>query len=53
MTQPSAKTMAVDTKTGKILLSAATVIVSPATEAGKKPTKTITEGTFGVLVVGQ
>jgi DNA-binding beta-propeller fold protein YncE len=53
VTQPSAKTMAVDKETGKILLPAATVIVTPATEAGKKPTKAITEGTFGVLVVGQ
>ena len=53
ITQPSAKTMALDKKTGKVFLSAATVITTPATEPGKKPTKTITEGTFCVLVVGK
>jgi YVTN family beta-propeller protein len=53
MTQPSAKTMALDKKTGKVFLSAATVVTTPSAEAGKKGTKAITEGTFGVLVVGQ
>jgi YVTN family beta-propeller protein len=53
VTQPSAKTMALDKKTGQVFLPAATVISTPATEPGKKPTKIITEGTFCVLVVGK
>jgi YVTN family beta-propeller protein len=53
VTQSSAKTMALDKKTGKIFLPAATVISIPATEPGQKATKSITEGTFGVLVVGK
>ncbi|WP_035355885.1 YncE family protein [Edaphobacter aggregans] len=52
-TQPSAKTMAFDTKTGQVFLSAASVTTTPAVEAGAKPTKTIREGSFCVLVVGQ
>jgi YVTN family beta-propeller protein len=53
MTQPSAKTMAFDKKTGQVFLSAATVTNIPATEPGKKPTKVIAEGSFCVLVVGK
>ena len=53
MTQPSAKTMALDEKTGKIMLLAANVISTPAADPSNKPTKTITEGTFCVLVVGK
>lgn len=53
MTQPSAKTMAFDKKTGKIFLPAATVIITPATDPAQKPKKTITDGTFCVLVVGK
>ena len=52
-TQASAKTMALDRKTGKIYLPAATVVVTPAADRGQKPKKTITDGTFCVLVVGQ
>jgi DNA-binding beta-propeller fold protein YncE len=52
-TQKSAKTMALDTKTGKVFLSAAEVTTVPSSEPGKKPTKSIAEGTFSVLVVGK
>jgi DNA-binding beta-propeller fold protein YncE len=53
VTQPSAKTMAFDKKTEKIFLPAATVVTTPATDAAQKPKKTITDGTFCVLVVGK
>jgi len=52
-TQASAKTMALDKKTGKIYLSAATVISTPAADPTQKPKRTITEGSFCVLVVGR
>jgi hypothetical protein len=52
-TQQSAKTMAFDKKTGKIFLPAATVVVTPAAEPGQRPKRTITDGTFAVLVVGR
>jgi hypothetical protein len=52
MTQQSAKTMAFDSKTGKIFLPAATVVVTPAEDPSQKPKRSITEGTFAVLVVG-
>jgi len=52
-TQPSAKTMAFDKKTGKIFLPAATVVVTPAADPTQKPKRTITDGTFAVLVVGK
>jgi len=52
-TQQSAKTMAFDSKTGKIFLPAATVVVTPAADATQKPKRTITEGSFVVLVVGK
>lgn len=52
-TQQSAKTMAYDKKTGKIFLPAATVIVTPPADPSQKPKRTITEGTFAVLVVGK
>ncbi|MBT9330613.1 YncE family protein [Paracidobacterium acidisoli] len=52
-TQPSAKTMAFDSKTGKIFLSAATVVSTPSADPAQKPKKTITDGTFCVLVVGK
>jgi DNA-binding beta-propeller fold protein YncE len=51
-TQQSAKTMAFDGKTGKIFLPAATVVVTSAEDPSQKPKRTITEGTFAVLVVG-
>jgi YVTN family beta-propeller protein len=53
VTQASAKTMAFDKKTGKIFLPAATVVTTPAADASQKPKKTITDGTFCVLVVGK
>ncbi len=53
VTQQSAKTMAFDKKTGKIFLPAATVVVTPAADATQKPKRSITEGTFAVLVVGR
>jgi glutamine cyclotransferase len=52
-TQPSAKTMALDSKTGKIFLPAATVVVTPPADSSQKPKRTITDGTFAVLVVGK
>jgi hypothetical protein len=52
-TQQSAKTMSSDNKTGKILLPAATVAVTAATDASQKPNNSITDGTFAVLVVGK
>jgi YVTN family beta-propeller protein len=52
-TQPSAKTMAFDRKTGKIFLPAADVETIPSTEANGKPTRKIKEGSFTVLVVSR
>ena len=51
-TQPSAKTMAVDPKTGKIFLPAAEYDEVPATD-GKRPQRTMKPGSFVVLVVGK
>ncbi|MGH9563449.1 MAG: YncE family protein [Terracidiphilus sp.] len=50
-TQQSAKTMAFDGKTKKVFLPAADVEITPATDPTQKPTKTVKEGTFAVLVV--
>jgi DNA-binding beta-propeller fold protein YncE len=52
-TQPSAKTLAFDPKTGKIFLSAAEYIETPAAEAGKRPQRSVKPGTFVVLVVAK
>jgi len=52
-TQASAKTMALDRKTGKIYLPAATVVTTPAANPAEKPKRTVTEGTFCVLIVGE
>ena len=52
-TQQSAKTMAFDSKTGRIFLPAATVVMTPAADLSQKPKRRITEGTFAVLVVGK
>jgi DNA-binding beta-propeller fold protein YncE len=52
-TQLSAKTMAFDRKTGKIFLPAATVVITPAADPAQKPKRTVTDGTFVVLVVGK
>lgn len=50
-TQQSAKTMALDEKTGTIYLPAATVVSTPAADPAQKPKRTITDGTFCILVV--
>ena len=52
-TQRSAKTMAFDPKTKKIFLPAAEYTETPATEPGKRPTRTMKPGSFAVLVVGK
>jgi DNA-binding beta-propeller fold protein YncE len=52
-TQQSAKTMALDKDSGKIYLPAATIVVTPATDPAQRPVRTITDGTFCVLVVGE
>src|SRR5438128_7707828 len=52
-TQQSAKTMALDPKTKKIFLPAAEYTETPATEAGKRPTRTMKPGSFVILVVGK
>jgi hypothetical protein len=52
-TQASAKTMAIDTKTHNILLPAATVVITPAADGKGRPTRSVTPGTFAVLVVGK
>lgn len=52
-TQKSAKTMTFDRKSGKIFLPAATVVVTPSADPAQKPKRSITEGSFAVLVVGK
>ncbi len=52
-TQQSAKTMAFDTKTKKVFLPAATVVITPAADPSQKPKRAVTDGTFAVLVVGK
>jgi DNA-binding beta-propeller fold protein YncE len=52
-TLPSAKTMAFDPKTKKIFLPSVEYQETPATEPGKRPTRTMKPGTFAVLVVGK
>src|SRR5499427_6657667 len=52
-TQRSARTMAFDPKTKKIFLPAAEYQETPATEPGKRPTRTMKPGTFAVLVVAK
>ena len=52
-TQPSAKTMAFDPKTKKIFLPAAEYLETPATEPGRRPTRSVKPGTFAVLVVSK
>lgn len=52
-TQTSAKTMAFDPKTKKVFLPAAEYTETPATEAGKRPTRAMKPGSFTVLVVGK
>src|ERR1700694_5927534 len=45
-TQPSAKTMAFDTKTKKIFLAAAEYLETPPTGQGKRPQRTVKPGSF-------
>src|SRR3989441_7091771 len=52
-TQPSAKTMAFDPKTGKIFLPAAEYQETPASDPSKRPQRSVKPGTFVVLVVGK
>jgi len=52
-TQPSARTMAFDPKTKNIYLPAAEYTETPATEPGKRPTRTMKPGSFVVLVVSK
>ena len=52
-TQPSAKTMAFDTKTKKIFLPAAEYVETPASEPGRRPQRSIKPGSFVVIVVGK
>jgi DNA-binding beta-propeller fold protein YncE len=52
-TQQSAKTLAFDPKTKKIFLAAAEYTETPATEPGKRPRRTMKDGSFVVLVVGK
>ena len=52
-TQPSARTMAFDSKTKKIFLSAAEYNETPPTTPGGRPQRTIKPGSFVVLVVSK
>lgn len=52
-TQPSAKTMAFDPKTGKIFLPAAEYDEAPAASGKGRPQRSVKPGTFVVLVVGK
>jgi YVTN family beta-propeller protein len=52
-TQPSARTMAFDPKTGKIFLAAAEYLETPATTPGGRPQRSIKPGSFVVLVVSK
>lgn len=52
-TRPSAKTMAFDPKSKKIYLPAAEFQETPATDAKKRPTRTVKPDTFTVLIAGK
>jgi DNA-binding beta-propeller fold protein YncE len=51
MTQPSAKTMALDSKTKRVYLPAAEVDVIPAASAAERAQRKIRPGSFAVLVL--
>lgn len=52
-TQPSARTMAFDSKTKKIFLPAAEYTETPPAQPGGRPTRSQKPGSFVVLVVGK
>jgi DNA-binding beta-propeller fold protein YncE len=52
-TQPSARTMAFDSKTKKIFLSAAEIVESTPATPGGRPQRSIRPGSFVVLVVSK
>jgi DNA-binding beta-propeller fold protein YncE len=52
-TQPSARTMAFDQKTGKIFLPAAEYTEGPPAQPGGRPTRTMKPGSFGLVVVSR
>jgi DNA-binding beta-propeller fold protein YncE len=52
-TQPSAKTLAFDPRTGRIFLSAAEYQETPAADADARPRRTVKPGSFVVLVVSK
>jgi hypothetical protein len=53
-TMPSAKTMTLDRKTGRVLLIAAEYGLAPAPEAGKRPGRgALVPDSFSIIVVGK
>ncbi|HSS21270.1 MAG TPA: YncE family protein [Pyrinomonadaceae bacterium] len=52
-TQPSARTLAFDSKTRKIFLSAAEIIEAPPATPGGRPQRSVKPGSFVVLVVSK
>lgn len=52
-TQPSARTMAFDSKTKKVFLSAAEYVETPATTPNGRPQRTMKPGSFVVVVVSK
>jgi len=52
-TQPSAKTMAFDSKTKRVFLSAAEFTETPSSTPGGRPQRSVKPGSFVVLVVGK
>jgi len=52
-TQPSAKTLAFDTKTKKVFLTAAEYTETPPATAGGRPGRSVKPGSFVVLVVSK
>jgi DNA-binding beta-propeller fold protein YncE len=52
-TQPSAKTMAFDSKTKRVFLSAAEYVETPPTPPATRPQRSVKPGSFVVVVVGK